>query len=180
MRKPYVSFTYKLPLTSSRTVGGAGGFAGGGAGAGDFATTTGGGFFVALGAGVFAGGVVDAVLAAGALVELAVTAEFAGVVGHLVAGVAVGGGVGGVELFAATEFAGGAEVGGGTEAAGDAGAATDPGILLAVATGGADAGATVGSAFTGFGGATDFSVAGSGFFSLLEFAAASDMVIVAT
>lgn len=169
MRKPYVSFTYKLPLTSSRTGGGAAGFAGDGAGAvgvagvGDFAATTAGAFFGGGGAGELAGGVVEAALGSDEFAGCAVAAAVAGVVGHLLAGIAVG------------------AAGGGAEAAGDAevatGAETLAGALLAVAAG---EGAAVVSFFTGFGGATVFSAAGSGFFSLPEFAGASDMMMVAT
>src|ERR1700730_46982 len=157
MRKPYVSFTYKLPLTSSRTGGGAAGFAGDGAGAvavagvGDFAATTAGAILAGVGAGEFAGGVVEAALGADEFAGLAVAAAVAGVVGLLLAGIAVG-------------------AAGGAEAAGDAEAATIgvemlAGALLAVGVVAAGEGAAVLSFFTGFGGAAVFSAAGSVFFS---------------
>jgi hypothetical protein len=54
------------------------------------------------------------------------------------------------------------------------------GALLAVGAVAAGEGAAVLSFFTGFGGAAVFSAAGSVFFSVPEFAGASDMVMVAT
>jgi hypothetical protein len=168
MRKPYVSFTYKFPLTSSRTGDGAAGFAGDGAGAaavagvGDFAATTAGAILVGVGAAEMAGGVVEAAPGADEFAGLAVAAAVVGVVGLLLAGIAAG-------------------AAGGAEAAGDAEAATGvealTGALLAVAAG---EGAAVVSFFTAFGGATVLSPAGSIFFSVPEFAGESDMVMVAT
>lgn len=160
MRNPYVSFTYWFPLTSSRTGGGPAGFAGAGAGAatvaGDFAAATSGAFFVVLGAAEVDEGVVEAAVVAGALAEFAVVTVDAGAVAGLLGIVAVGaedaGGVFADSFFAV--FAG-----------------------LAAAAG---AGATAVSVLAGFGGATGFSAAGSGFFSLSDFAGASDMLMVAT
>src|ERR1700730_7565972 len=62
MRKAYVSFTYWLPFTSSRTGGGAAGFAGGGGAAGAGAVTLAVGF-ATDGLGHFEAGTASAVFA---------------------------------------------------------------------------------------------------------------------
>jgi hypothetical protein len=195
MRKPYVSFTYKLPLTSSCTGGGPAGFAGAvtvagaGTGAGHFVAATGGAFFAAFGAAGAVAGVMEGAPVVG-------TAADADVVAGLLAGAAAGALVAGVEaLVVDTDAAGGTAATGGTEefvvsffavftgsavVGGLDTGAGDAGALLALDTGAAGADATAVSVLAGFGGATGFSVVGSGFFSLSGFAGASDMLIETT
>lgn len=189
IRKPYVSFTYKVPLTCSRTGGGSGGFAGGGAGvgcaaaagAGDFAATTGGAFFAAFGAAD-----ADEDVVAGALATADALAAGAGAVAGLLGGAAVDPAGGGVELFViATGVAGGAEAAGDAE---DGGALVEVGAFggsagagaLEFVTTGVGAGAAAVSVLAGLGDATGFSVAGSDFFSPSGFPSPSDMLMLTT
>jgi len=169
-----VSFTYWLPLTSSRTGGGPAGFAGGGEGAGvvatarDFAAATGGAFFAAL-------GVVEVAVLAGALAEFAVAGVDAGAVAGLPGVVVVGAEVAGAAEALAVSFF--AVFAGSAGAASLDSAVTDANALLALA---ARAGVVAVSVVAGFSDAAGFSVAGSDFFSLPGFAGASDMLMVTT
>ncbi len=123
-----------------------------------FAAATGGAFFVVLGAAEVDEGVAEAAVFAGALAEFAVVTVDAGAVAGLLGVVAVGAeDAGGAEGFAVSFFA-----------------------VFAGSAAAAGAGATAVSVLAGFGGATGFSAAGSGFFSLSDFAGASDMLMVAT
>jgi hypothetical protein len=205
MRKAYVSFTYWLPFTSSRTGGGAAGFAGGGGAAGagavtlavGFATDGLGHFEAGTASAVFApfGGVeaaelvVAGALAAGTLAEFAgAAADPDGVTDLLEVGAVAAAGL----LAVGAEAAEGAELATGAEAlavsffvvfAGSAGGeelpavSGDTGALLALAAG---AGVTTASVLADFGGVTGRSAAGSDFFSLAVLDGASDMVMVAT
>jgi len=140
-----------------------------------FAAAAGGAFFVVLGAAEAAAGGADTAPAAVALVEFELAAVDAGAVAGLLGVVAIdpeaanGADALTVSFFAV--FTGSAGIAGLDPVVADAGA------LLAV---GAAADVTAVSVLPGFGGATGFSAAGSGFFSLSDFADASDMLMMAT
>ena len=140
-----------------------------------FATAAGGAFFVVLGAAEAAAGGADTAPAPVALIEFALAAVDAGAVAGLLGVVAIDPeAADGADALTVSFFA---VFTGSTGIAGLDPVATDAGALLAV---GAGADVTVVSVFPGFGGATGFSAAGSGFFSLSDFAGASDILMVAT